>query len=398
MKGLPRIAWVGLALLALASIMLSLGKRETQSFPAADSFAPSGAAALAALLQQQGYQVDVDRSLRPKLAQDDLVIAFELPEPASFLGEVQKELETESEEVSSELDKPFNKEILEHLSAGGKAIFLPLTRDFLAASKTVLSAEPVELLPVIGGPPLQANLAGPEVPVRKATQELIDNYTVARLWVDKDGSALVDGVRVGSGTAFVLSNGIIGTNRFIDRADNAALLLKLVSVVAPKGSRIVFTEASFGNVQNKGFLETIGAWADAAWQQLLLLGLVVVYTLGKRLGLAEEQKTKQRGSRELVDALADTMNRANATELAMNTALRRTDAELRIALKLPKDIERIRRDELLSPDLRTAMADLEAAALDKDTSSHEAARRVDRVDREMSTFLGGRRPGIARKS
>jgi hypothetical protein len=100
----------------------------------------------------------------------------------------------------------------------------------------------------------------------------------------------------------------------------------------------------------------------------------------------------------LVDAVADTMGRAHATQLAMRTALARTDTELRMVLKLPKDTERARRDELLPKELKRALANLEAAAQDAGTSSTEAARRVHRVDEELAAFLGTRRGGGLRKS
>ncbi|MEZ0326169.1 MAG: DUF4350 domain-containing protein [Fimbriimonas sp.] len=397
MSGLPRIAWVGLAILALAAIMLSLGKRETQSFPTADSFAPSGSAALAALLEQQGYRVSIDRSLRPKLHADDLVIAFEIAEPPTLMEAVQEGVEEGSDTPHTEFDKPFNKELLSFLKSGGRALILPIDTDYLAASKAVLSA-PIPLRAVTGGQPLQVNMAGSQAEVRKATEELTTSFTTVGLWHGPDGDSMVDGVRVGEGTAFVLWNGIIGTNRFIDRADNAALLLQLASVLAPKGSRVVFTEAAFGNVEEKGFLQALGAWADAAWQQLLLLAAVVIYTLGKRLGLPDESKGRQRGTRELVDALADTMNRTHATNLALTTALTRADAELRMALKLPRETERSRRDELLSQELKIALTRVEAAAAEKETSSTEAARLVRRLDEEMSVFLGARRLATPRKS
>jgi hypothetical protein len=396
-KGLPRIAWVGLAILAVAAILLSLGQRETVSFPAADSFAPSGSAALADLLEQQGYKVAIDRSLRPKLAKGDLVLAFEIPKPSGFMSEVQKEVDAETLTSTSEFEKPPHRELLAHLRSGGRAILLPLASDYLAASRAAL-AQPIDVAPITGGNTLQVSLGTARAATAAATSELEDTHTVTRLWTDSEGDGMVLGVRVGDGTAFLLWNGIVGTNRFIDRADNATLLLNLVSVLAPKGSRIVFTEATFGNIQEKGLLEAIGGWADAAWQQILLLGLVIVYTLGKRLGLPEETKGKQRGSRELVDAIAGTMNRAHATGPAMRATLDRADTELRMALKLPRETERARRDELLPMDLTRALADLEAASQDADTSSAEAARRVQRLDRELDAFLGTRRLTRAEKA
>ncbi|HSI72103.1 MAG TPA: hypothetical protein VK934_02915 [Fimbriimonas sp.] len=391
MRGLPRIAWVGLAILAIAGMMLSLGRRETSALPAADSFAPSGASAFFEMLKRQGYAVEISRDVRPKLKPNDLVVAFELLRPKSFWADVSAE--DPEIETPTEFDKTFNKVLLEHFKNGGRAIFLPLQEDYLAASRTAVRSSPLQAVAATGGEPLTTNLVLPVNLQNPLLTELTQSskHRPVTVWSGPNLLNLVEGVRIEKGVAFVPINGIIATNRFIDRVDNAQLLSQLVHTMAPKGSRIVFTEASFDNIDQKGLLEAIGGWLDAAWQQLLLLGLVIVYTLGKRLGFAEETRGKQRGSRELVDALADTMGRARASHLAMEVTLNRADAELRMALRLPRETSKEKRNDLLPPDLQTALRRLEAAALDKETSEKDALRLIKNVDAAMSAFLGARK-------
>src|SRR5262249_6709267 len=98
-----------------------------------------------------------------------------------------------------------------------------------------------------------------------------------------------------------LANGIIATNRFIDRQQNAYVLLDMVKRVAPaRGGRIVFAEATFGNAHIPGVFESIGTWALAGWFQLLFLGVVVVYSLGKPFGYPDPERRQERGARELM--------------------------------------------------------------------------------------------------
>jgi hypothetical protein len=334
--------------------------------------------------------VAINREPRPRLAKGDLVIAFSIPAELPLMEEIQKDLSTD-EEDDTLLEKPFNRELLAHLRGGGRALILPLNKEFLLTSRALLKLKPVPVASVSGGKPLNATFGPPLTTLSPLLDKMQSTYPVVSLWKGPQGQDFMRGIRVGDGTAFKVWDGAIGTNRFIDHAQNAQLLVNAVRVLAPRGSRIVFTVGAFGNVENMGFLQAVAGWLDAAWQQFLLLCAVIVYTLGKRLGLPQESRRKQRGSRELVDALADTMNRAQAKQLAMRTALDSADQELRIALKLPRETERQRRDDLLPTSLVKALAVLEASANDEETPDWEATRRIRKVDEELATFLGGKR-------
>jgi hypothetical protein len=381
---------VGLAILAVAAMLLSLGKRETQSFPAASSFEPSGASVFCELLKRQGYNVEISRELRPKLRPQDLVIAFQPTRPKSVWEEVSTESE-EGEKAASEFDSTFNGVLLEHFKSGGRAIFLPLQEDYLAASRSALKSPPVQAKRIGASDSLAANLSPVKEYQNPLLNEIFQKHRAVRVWTGANPQDAVHAVRIEKGIVFVPANGILATNRFIDRVRNAQLLSEMVRTLAPPGSRIVFTEASFGNIDQKGLLEAIGGWLDAAWQQLLLLGFVVVYTLGKRLGFPEETKRQQRGSRELVDALADTMGRARASHLAMQVSLERAEAELRMALRLPKETSKEKLAQEIPPGLQTALRRLEAAMFDKETPEKDAVRLIKNLDTELTAFLGARR-------
>src|SRR5205085_356033 len=113
-KGIPLIAWIGLGLLAISAMLLTIGTRDTESFPAADSYSPSGTAALSHLLEQNGYRVAIDRRIRPQLAPGDVAIAFALREPDTLMGTLQQASSEGEADRESELEKPFPSTLVSH--------------------------------------------------------------------------------------------------------------------------------------------------------------------------------------------------------------------------------------------------------------------------------------------
>ena len=154
----------------------------------------------------------------------------------------------------------------------------------------------------------------------------------------------------------------------------------------------MFTEASFGHIYDRGLLESIGPWANAAWQQLLILGIVIAFTLGKRFGLPEETKRTQRGSRELLDAIADTYQRAGTTQTALLNAYRDADSDLRTVLKLSKDSPRTDLDKHLPESLQKALARLEVGSEMTNMTQEQGLSLIKNAHREIDAFLGPKRP------
>ena len=217
-----------------------------------------------------------------------------------------------------------------------------------------------------------------------------EDTTVMSLWHQGE-LPFLNAYRSGKGTAFVVRDGIGATNRFIDKQQNAELFGRLFSMVAGSGKRFVFTEANFGHVSQRGLLESIGPWANAAWQQLLLLGIVIAFTLGKRFGLPEETRTAQRGSRELLDAVADTYQRAGSTRNALLNAYRDADADLRFFLKLSVDAPRVERDRRLPESLQKALARLEVGSEMAGVSQEQGLALIRDAQKEMDAFFGPNR-------
>jgi hypothetical protein len=167
--------------------------------------------------------------------------------------------------------------------------------------------------------------------------------------------------RAGDREQIDVTDGIGATNRYISRYDNAAVFTSLFRLIAKPGDKVVFVEAAVGNTIQPSLLEKIGAWAIGAWWQLLLLAAVVAYTLGKRFGIPDAIPFRQRGTRELVDAMGDLFKRGRATNVALGAVAAECDRLLREALKLGRDAPRSARDALLPEPLAQVLGYCEAA-------------------------------------
>jgi len=381
--GLPPIAWGLAGLLIIAGFLISLGQQDTDSNPEASSYSPSGISAFRELLKLHGVNVVVDQQPRPKLGPNDVAIAFKRQS-----DENQKALGGPSQEAE------FQTYFWKFISEGGTGIVIPIQKDFFATSRLVADAAPTSVKDATTGESFKISSS---VPSNQDFEEPEDSESSSSITLWYDGkSAFLRAYRLDKGVALVAKDGIGITNRFINHNDNAKAFAAMISILAKPGKRVVFTEASFGNVHEHGLLETIGPWANAAWQQLIFLGVVVIFTLGKRFGLSEEPKPAQRGSRELLDALADTYRRARSTQSALTTAWDRADADLRLMLKLPKDATRSERDRLIPANLQNALARMEAAKQMPNVSQDQALDLIKRSQNEMDAFLGPHRTNIRR--
>lgn len=376
--GLPRFVWVLLGLLAISAGILSLGHQDLRAKPSVLSYDPSGTSAFASLLEKRGYRVRIDTRSHPKLEANEVAFAFHVTGIPVFFQDP---------------DTPENPELqgfLDLVKGGGRAVLASVPYEFFNESRNLLHGQPRTIN--LGAADKKLVLfAGTANAEEDKSGVVADSPSVA-LWVGDDGHVVVRASQVGKGRLLEATDGIFLTNRFIDRSQDADAALRLISLAAKPGETIVFTESTVGNVEDPGLMEAIGPWAIAGWRQVLFLVAVVIYTLSKRFGIPDESRSKQTGSRELVDGLADTYYRTRQTKAAMGAALERCDQILRNALRLPRDYSRGDRDELLPTSLRMALTRLRAAyEMDKKPSPDEALALISTAQRETEEFVKGTR-------
>ena len=366
------IALTGVLLISIG--MIALGTHETESFPSAHSYLPSGTAALEELFRKSGYQVVVDNTTAPVLDKGDLAVAFYSmtnPTAPTLTG-------SGSDDTADDPLQPTRDDLTKFVQDGGSLLSLPVNPSFAEDSKTFLD----RAVTIHSASGQQASVNWDRTPVN--TPFIPDSDQHFSLWsADPDARNATDFVslhRVGKGSDAVLANGIIASNRFLDKNENALVLMETARVLAKPGARVVFVEAAFGNVEDPSLTELIGPWAKAAWLQLVFLGIVAIYTLGKPFGLPDPERREQKGSRELLDAMADTLRRGRMTRLALRSVYEDTNRLLRKWFRTPRNTDRDDLEAFAMIDLHNSLNRVQAA-MEIGAPEDEAAKMVRDVER-----------------
>jgi len=404
-SNLVRIAWILLGLLAIGSAAFELSSPQTKEQPFAASFDPSGTAAFAELLRQDGYHVQIDTLVPTNLAPDVLAIAYitrdeisaplEGPETDSVIsrstgkGSVKKSDDEEGSFSTKEAPlAPDSIRMIEgHLREGGNAMIL----GYNPALDLKLD-HPVALTVV--DPAGHSYQVALPTGVGAYSEDLADADAVLPAWLSaKQPFANLD--QIGPGRAVVMDDGELAMNSYIDQGDDARLLLDQIHLLAPKGSQVELIDGSISGAAG-GLVEALGPWAHGVQVQLTLVGLVIVYALGKRFGLADETPRVQRGARDLLDGIADTYNRGHAAKAGLQATLWEADRAVRRQLKLPSDASLRKRNELLPPAAVQALTACEHALM-QDPSPTEALALARHLETELELFLRHRKPAAKRR-
>jgi hypothetical protein len=376
-RGLPTAVWVFLGLLLIAAFATGLGGEDAAFNPATTNFGPSGVSAFYELLSRMGYNVVVDRRSNPLLGKHDVAITFtETRSPDAFV------MPADPEEKN-----PFDESIRKFLTNGGRVLNFDQPSGFPTESKALLKSGGRELSNPISHQKLQVFTEGPsnQPPnLRFAIGKDGENQT---LW-SGDREAIVWTASYGKGRLVNCASAFPISNRFLDKGDDAQFVMSLIDSVAEKGDRIVLAEASHSEADDPGLIESIGAWAVGAWRQIIVLGLVVVYTLGRRFGYPEERRKAQQGSRELLDAVADLYQRGKKTDIALQAAYETLDHRLRIFLRIPRDASEGERDRLLPEEVISALQKLTSPPPNGlKIGTQDALARIQAAEDEVNGYL-----------
>ncbi len=380
-------AWLLFGLLSLSAILFFLGQRERIANPSAASYAPSGTRALAQLFSQNGYTVAVDRSSKPVLKPGDFVVGFALQH--AFTWGVERGDRADIE-----------KALRDHIDRGGRGWILQIPEDFVGASKTarggprkgafdssVLPTASPKSMELTGGALLNETLGESLVRPGEANVALVRSET---------NEPILELYGPGKGVLAVLRDGTGATNRFLDQHQNAEFLLWAMALLNPSQGRIVILEALHGDVRDPGLLERIGDWAAAGWWQILFVLVVIAYTLGRRFGLPEVDRSVQRSGRELVDAYADTMRRSRKAQVALKRIVAEADRNIRRRFNLPHDLPVARRNQVLPEALAKVLTRAELAA-ESPLEEGAAANLVMDLEEELEKLDGLERPRKRRR-
>ncbi len=382
-RGLPPIFWGLFGILVISGFALALGSRETSTEPTISNFDASGSAALYSLLQKAGYQVSVNTATKPHLGPRDVAICFSEEKTKQAVDDAP--FPSTSDSTADDEDPPFKKNLTGYLKSGGRAVTFIYPSNFADASHRALQDPPLEVKNKIV--PKTLKLLGANVQPLEASLPVNDLGQIpVTIWKQNE-DPFVWVSHVGKGKIVVCNDGLAASNRFIDKADDAELVLSAIELVARPGDRLVFTEASFGNVADPGFFESLGEWAVSAWRQAIVLFIVLVFTLGRRFGYPEERRRVVQSSRDMAEAFGDLLERARRNDVAVEAALERLDHKLRVYLRIPRDASEGERNRVLPEKVLNALGRLERLKADDRLTSADALKNIQVAERVIDEYL-----------
>lgn len=312
MKGGRRLIWALLLLLGLAAFTFFAARDESQSRPSANSTYPSGLGALRELLVSEGYPVRVDRTERPRVSNTGLVI---VPTNENVFDRKKDE------------DQVTIRALEDWLEDGGTLLEIRVPKDFGGASAKAREEHVAEA---------GADTAVPVTVGNRVSSPL--DFTVTSRTLDlwgTDSQPVVEIAGVSKGIYASSPTGLLFTNRFLGRADNAEVALDVISRLNPGRKPIVFVEAIALGAEQTGIAASLGPWAVTTWWQIVLTILVALIAFGWRFGLPERDLSGQRSGRHLVDAFAGVLKRGKKDQFAAEILAREALDRARVMLRLP---------------------------------------------------------------
>lgn len=360
--------WAFVGLLILSAGAMTLGRTGSETSPGIENYSPSGTRAFAELLRNRGYVLRSERNPSPRIRKNEVAIAFSgNPEMLLLNGE-----EKESKVVTA-----FKKYVKE----GGRGIHLQMNPDFAEASRAAAKSNVSVALQVT-----EKSLRVSTSSLQSSVSDLPDPYIT--VWYSDEWAAHLG--LYGKGKILTIDDGIPATNRFIGKHDNARIMLTAVESIAKPGDHLVFLEGEF-NASAPSLAATIGPWAEAIWYQAILCFLTCCLILGRRFGFPDSEKRVQRGSRELLDALGDTLRRGRATTAALEQALTHAALIIRRISKNNWEPDREHLNPMLPESLRTALARCRALRMEKTPPLGATLDSLVALQRELRLFAANNR-------
>jgi hypothetical protein len=379
-----KIARTGVFLL-LALVVLSFmildSRGEPRVWPSLENFRGTGTAAFGELLKRQGYTVALSREPIPRLKATDLAVVPTFSSP-NILGAMRRTADPLAEEFPAD----WQAALTQHRNRGGKVLILVIPS--------------MALFPNDSGTQGSTFRHARQVSEFEATFTPMEGPTGA---FEEESPAGAPFFRSAAGVFSTLESerggvivtavgGVVATNRFIGLSQNADLLMAHVQALAPKGSRIVFVEAGFGNSDELSIVSILGSWAVAVRWQLILVTLVAAWTLSRRFGRKESEKPALRGARDMIDALAQALRTGARSRLALEAQLESSEVRLRRVMKAASSVPMADLLHRTHPSVANAFKQAKAASLRQGrVPMSEVLRLVKELESELSLLEHDRR-------
>ncbi|MFN3961578.1 MAG: DUF4350 domain-containing protein [Fimbriimonadaceae bacterium] len=396
---------IGLAILGLASIFLITGRDAASTMPSVQDFGASGTSAFAELIKRDGYQVRLEREVRPKLEADALMVLPMVPvQPdwATFVEERTGESEEEEpadeeanqdeQEEDEQTNRPprkprafWREAVLEHLRQGGKVLVIEHegqgvrkvaepTRvelwDGTRQDLTIRDNNSLEFLPVL-----------PNMPA------------IARARTVQGEQVVASEAFPAKGRIVFIQAGEVLENRALDKHDNAAFALGWIREMQKSGGEVVFYEGALGNVSSKGLIESIGPWANTARWQFILLLAVVAYASGVMFGRPILDRIPQRSSQHLMEAFGSALSRGDHNRFVMERELIQAKSRIEKALGMAPGSDWNQLLPILTPTLAEHIQAMQAQAAFPGKKMSAILQLIATLESELQAFESQVRSG-----
>ncbi|MCX7993566.1 MAG: DUF4350 domain-containing protein [Fimbriimonadales bacterium] len=175
------------------------------------------------------------------------------------------------------------------------------------------------------------------------------------------------------------------TNEHLRDTDNGAFILAAVRKMLPQGGVIYFDDAGQGDLQveqeARGFWSIAPTGVRVAFTHLLILTVLVMYSVGKRLGLPRPTPPRTPALGEYVDALAGVYERAEAAQPALETVLESVRRRLCRQFGLPAGATLLQLIQALPANspLHTALVEAHRALQNPNLTAEEAIRILKKL-------------------
>lgn len=327
-----RNAWLAVLVLAVVTVFVEKGKQENDSYLSALSYAPSGTRIFVDLLRKEGVKVRVDRSMRPKLEKNDLVITAygtELNEihevdDEGYIPEIPGASGAEEEEFEPEALSASLHYLRDHFKQGGVCLNFSVSRDFGAATQAASETAWMQ------------SKGKATYRVTESSSRMNWPSDVVLYKLEGAKSIRVGAIPIHAGLFFSAGDSIGVTNRFIDKAENARFYVQLTKSLLPEGGTVVFAETSIGNTSDGTLLAAIGPWAQTAFQQFMLVLLAIALTLGRPFGPLIWRRREIQSKRDLMEAIGLLLFRGNKRDLAISVLQSEADRRLKLLARVPQ--------------------------------------------------------------
>lgn len=398
---------IGLAVLGLASVFLITGRGANSTSPSVQDFGAAGTSAFAELIRRDGYQVRLEREVRPKLPANALMVLPTIatqPGWTEFLDELNEEAEDasdkgnddsetapegEGEEGTEPRRRPtrefWREAVLQHLRHGGHVLVIEhegggvrrvpkpskiALWDGTRLEVTARSGDYLDFIPVMGSLP------------RIARASRLDNNQI-----------IASEAFPARGRIVYIQAGEVLENRALDKHDNATFALGWVRELQNAGGEVVFYEGALGNVQAKGLIESIGPWANTARWQFILLLAVVAYASGMMFGRPILDRIPQRSSQHLMEAFGSALSRGDHIRFVMERELIQAKGRIEKALGMAPGSDWTQLLPILTPSLAEHIQAMQAQAAFPDKKTAAILQLIATLESELQAFESQVRSG-----